>query len=259
MNTFWGILRYEYRMSVSRPLFLLASGILIFAQTENIWLNLGARLTWNYSEETLWQVCGSKVFELNMFMPLLAGIFMADRMVRDRQLHLIELLHSMPLTRWLYVLGKYSGALLSAISPAAVTVGIMAASWVGRGMPIRSIFVFGLAFISIAIPAYVFVTAFSLACPLFMPVRVYQVLFVGYWFWGNYLTLGIMPTLRGTWLSANGELAHQAFFRGYPEAPASWLRYTPLDAMMNLMALGFCSLIVLFVVERYMAWQRQRT
>lgn len=258
MSAFLGVLRYEYRMSVSRPLFLLGFGLLILVKTWGIWPALTVKLTWNFPPEGLWQLCGSTVFELNMFMPLLAGILMADRLVRDGRLGVDELLHGTILRNWPYVLGKYCGALLSGLTPAFLTVVLLAGTWLYRGLPVESIGIWVLAFATITLPAYVFVTAFSLACPMVMRLRVYQVLFVGYWFWGNYLTLGLLPTLRGTWLSANGELAHQAFFKGWPEGLPSWLQYTAWDATLNLMVLGLCSLGVLLLLERSLAWQRKQ-
>lgn len=258
MSIFFGTLRYEYRMSISRPSFWLVFGFLILTETGNIIPALGFLMPWVYPNEMLWKACGSKIFDLNMFMPLAAGIFLANRLVRDRHLKVDNLLHSFPLGRWPYLLGKYAGALLSGLTPALITTTIIAVLWLSEGMPVKGVLVLGLAFLSITVPAYVFVTAFSLACPLIMPLRVYQVLFAGYWFWGNYLTLGIIPTLRRTLLSANGELAHQGFFGGWPDAPADWIHYTPLDAILNILVLMLCSLAALVAAERYVAWRKKQ-
>ena len=46
-----------------------------------------------------------------------------------------------------------------------------------------------------------FVVAFALACPVVMPPAVFQILFVGYWFWGNYMSPDIVPTLKKAWAS----------------------------------------------------------
>jgi hypothetical protein len=41
---------------------------------------------------------------------------------------------------------------------------------------------------------------------------VYQVLFTGYWFWGNFLNPAALPTLNGTVLTPSGAFAAYAFF-----------------------------------------------
>jgi ABC-2 type transport system permease protein len=83
-----------------------------------------------------------------------------------------------------------------------------------QGMPVAFLGYTWLAFLSISVPAYAFITAFSLACPVLMPVRVYQVLFTGYWFWGNFLNPEAIPTLNGTLLTAGGSYAMEGFFGG---------------------------------------------
>ncbi|MFZ6029013.1 MAG: hypothetical protein ACOYYS_14970 [Chloroflexota bacterium] len=258
MHVFAGVLSYEYRMSIRRPLFWCVFGILVLWQIQGILLTLGIQGIWNYPGEALWQIGGSRVFGLNMFMPLAAGILLADRLVRDRHLQLDNLLPSFPLKPWPYLLGKYTGALLSGLTPAFITLCFFGLSWLQRGVFVKDLLILALAFLSITVPAYVFVTAFSLACPLIMPLRVYQVLFAGYWIWGNYINPDAIPTLRGTLLSANGELAHQGLFGGWTNAPAGWIRYTPLDAVLNILVLMLCSLAVLVAAERYCAWQKKQ-
>jgi hypothetical protein len=94
-----------------------------------------------------------------------------------------------------------------------------------------------MAFLAIVIPSAAFVTAFSLVLSLFMPLRVYQILFVGYWFWGNYLNANVIPTLNGTLLTTSGLHAYIGYFGGYPgvEGP---LLFSPIDATLNLLVLG---------------------
>src|SRR6185436_5849652 len=75
------------------------------------------------------------------------------------------------------------------------------------------------AFAAITVPAFAFVVAFSIACPLFMPVPVYQVLFTGYWFWANFVPPALFPTLNGTLVTPSGIFALQGLFGG-PVSPA---------------------------------------
>jgi len=113
------------------------------------------------------------------------------------------------------------------------------------------------AFAAIAIPAHAFVVALSMAGPLIAPLRVYQILFTGYWFWGNYLSPKAFPTLNGTLVTPSGVFAFQAFFGGFPWAKRAE-QHTPAEAWMNLAALGLCVAGVIALAERYLAWRARR-
>jgi ABC-type glycerol-3-phosphate transport system permease component len=110
-----------------------------------------------------------------------------------------------------------------------------------------------LAFLAINIPASAFVVAFSLVIPLVMPIRVYQILFTGYWFWGNYLNPDVFPTLSGTLLTPGGRYALEAFFGTFNYSDGS--RYSKPEAWLNLLVLSTCVVLVLFSLDRYLAWQ----
>jgi hypothetical protein len=125
---------------------------------------------------------------------------------------------------------------------------------IAKGAP-ASIALINLAsFCALTLPAYAFVTAFSVACPLVVPLRVYQVLFTGYWFWGNYLNPGFIPTLAGTWLMPCGKIVLESMFH-ITVMIDGLLRYTPFDALMNLIILAGCIVLVLVAAERWLAWK----
>ncbi len=113
-------------------------------------------------------------------------------------------------------------------------------------------------FLIIVAPSFAFVVAFSLACPLIMPLRVYQILFTGYWFWGNFLNDKIVPTISDTLLNASGVYALQGFFQGQAFNPSGQMPYTPLDAWLNILVLGLCAASALFTLDRYLAWQSKQ-
>jgi hypothetical protein len=116
-----------------------------------------------------------------------------------------------------------------------------------------------LAFLSIAVPAHAFVVAFSLACPLIMPLRVYQVLFTGYWFWGNLLTPKAFPTISDTVLNAVGQYPLQAYFGMFTDSTHKVEGgFTPPEAVLNLVVLILCIAIALFAVNQYLRWQEHR-
>ena len=113
-----------------------------------------------------------------------------------------------------------------------------------------------LAFLAIDLPAYAFLTIFSLVCPLIMPLRVYQVLFTGYWFWGNFLNPDVFPNLSDTLLTPSGKYAMQAFFGNL--ISVSEPLHTTTDALLNLLVLTLCILAAMLVTRTYLVWKARR-
>jgi len=103
------------------------------------------------------------------------------------------------------------------------------------------------------------VVAFSLACPLLMPLRIYQVLFTGYWFWGNLLNPQAFPTISETLLNAVGQYPLQAYFGVVLDSTSKVaVPVTPTDALLNLLVLLACIFAALFSLDRYLHWQARR-
>jgi hypothetical protein len=211
-----------------------------------------------FSKDLFWQEAGETVYFFNMLMPLIGGILAADRMQRDVQLGVRELQNSAPLSRQSYILGKYSGALLSSLAPMLFWAAGVSIFVVLTGQaPADILWAVPVAFVTIAVPSFAFVVAFSLACPLVMPLRVYQILFTGYWFWGNFLNHRVFPTVSGTLLNSSGIYALQGFFGGQISRTSDPL-HTPVEACLNIAVLGLCAACVLFTLDRYLAWQARR-
>ncbi len=258
MFTFLGLLAYEYRMTIRRwgmwvayaiGGFLFARGWIGMVQGGQLAVVNGPRLTFGQWAGTLGIGC-------NGMMAVVTGIIVADRLVRDREIGVRELLRATPLSRRTYILGKYAGVMLAALTPALLTVLGIGGAFVVRGLPLAFMGSMLLAFLAINLPAHLFVGAFSLACPEVLPVRVYQVLFTGYWFWGNFIPSEMMPTINGTLLTAKGDLAASAFF--HEPGIMAQRTGTPLEAALNIAVLGACAAGALFAVERYLAWQERR-
>ena len=115
------------------------------------------------------------------------------------------------------------------------------------------------AFLAITVPAFAFVVAFSLACPLVMPFRVYQILFTGYWFWANFIPPRLFPTLNGTLLTPSGMYALQGFFSGKASLALDGRRlYTAAEAIENLSVLGLCIAAVLLLLGLHLRRQTRR-
>jgi ABC-2 type transport system permease protein len=260
MARFWGLARYEYRMSIQRWGIWVILGLLFAFYAYNavtVDVQPGAQ-PWDISDLELWQTAGLLAFSLNLFTPLVAGIALADRMQRDRRLGVDELLASTALTRWNYLLGKYVGGLLSMLTPIFAMIILMGLLTVLTGAPLAFFGQLLLGFLAINVPAFAFVTIFSLGFPLIMPVRVYQVLFTGYWFWGNYLNPAVFPTLSHTMLSPSGRYALEAFFGTHFGAAPGYVAPSALDAALNLVVLAGCILAGMLLLDRYLAWHAGR-
>lgn len=266
MSAFWAVARYEYHMAIRRWGMWLAMAIaavpyVLPAATDPIELGPSGAVP----PGTMWAFAGSTVFQLNLLMPIIGGIVMADRLPRDWRLGTRELLSSTPLGRRAYVLGKYAGVVAAAVTPVLATIALLAAILAGRGLaagvaPVAVAEMFGglvAGFCAITVPAYLFIGAFSLACPAMLPVRVYQVLYVGYWFWGNFLNPRFIPTLAGTLLTPSGEFAAGGFFHSGKVSGMVAL-HTPPEAVLSIAALLACSAAALIALERYLAWQERR-
>jgi ABC-type transport system involved in multi-copper enzyme maturation permease subunit len=212
-----------------------------------------------YLGGTPWQEAGALVMMMNLFSPLIGGILAADRMQRDYRLGVRELQTSAPAERLTYILSKFVGVLLSAMLPLflfllLVSVLSVATGHIGPSL-IGSVLV---AFAAIAVPSFAFVIAFSLACPLVMPLRVYQILFTGYWFWGNFFNDEVFPTISGTILNASGMYAQEAFFGSPVAHTAGRPMHTAPEAWLNILVLVASVAAVMFALERYLAWQGAR-
>lgn len=262
MSQFFGLLRHEFGMSIRRPGLWIAYGLLFLFYTVVLFLpaasgEIGGEEV--ISVGNIWQYAGRFVFQFNLFLPVVGGILAADRMQRDFRLGVRELQDSAPLSRPTYVIGKYLGVLASLLLPVFLWVLAVAAGLAASGQaPWEMIYAMPVVFLVMTVPAFAFVTAFSLACPLIMPLRVYQILFTGYWFWGNFLNPDALPTINGTLLTAGGMYAYQGFFGGFPSTIPVPLEYTASDAALNLIVLALCIVSVLALLDRYLRWQAQR-
>ena len=253
MKRFFGVAKYEFKMSIRRPGFWLVYGLLMA-----FYLAVGILPDGESNPVTvdqIWSQAGHYVFMLNIFTPLLAGILSADRMQRDFLSGVNELQKSTSLPLPAYILAKYLGVLASVLAPMFITVLLMGVISTAAGLvPVQMLWPLLLAFLSIAVPSHAFVVAFSLACPLIMPLRVYQVLFTGYWFWGNMLSPQALPTISDTLLNAVGQYPLQAFFNVVTDSTHAVEAdaFTRAEAWLNLLVLAVCAALVLIVTGMYL-------
>lgn len=249
MKNFFGVLAYEYRMSISRKAVLIVTGVFMAAL---VLILIFASEIPDASEINLWEDAGSIVFGMNIFFPVIAGIIASDRAVRDTKLGVRELLRVTNLKNITYVLGKYFGVVLSLLTLQFGLVlfwGLIAVIAYGFS-PVYLLYLLA-ASILINAPGLFFITAFSLACPLIMPVRVYQILFTGYWYWGNFLNPEFIPTIADTLLNAAGKYAASAYFNYFFGTMAA----ASGRALANIGVLLLCATAALIVMERYITWR----
>jgi hypothetical protein len=246
MKNFLGVIRYEYKMSTQRPglwiVVLLFSAFYVYLAIEGAnYVDVDA---YSISRSALFAQAGQRVFSLNLFFPVIAGIAAADRAVRDRSLGVRELIRVTGVTDLRYALGKYLGVTLSLLTfGMAITLSTGIIQTIYYHWPL--VFVVDTFWATLVLmgPALVLVTAFSLVCPLFMPIRLYQILFTGYWYWGNYLSSNVMFTVSDTLLNASGRYALIGVFD--MKMAETWAEISVSQVWMNILVLFACAALAL--------------
>lgn len=204
--TFAGVLRYEFRMQITRvSMWITMTGLGALFLTLAVQPAPPGRLGPDVAEAAV---------KLNWLGPMLAGVLLADRLVRDRRLRTAELADATGTPLLVRVWGKYLGTAAAVAVPMAVIWMVTLARFaVVRGQP--AAFAVGMpAFAAIQIPGLLFVTGFALVGPMLLNPILFRVLFVGYWLWGNLLSPGYLPTLAGTPLTPIGDYARAGIFGG---------------------------------------------
>jgi hypothetical protein len=151
-------------------------------------------------------------FLVNLILPAAYGCLLADRVVRTDRLRVSAVLDATPGPRWRRLVGTYLGACLAAAVPPALLYLGFAGLYAGFSGSPRALGWALAAFGTVLLPAVLFVGAFAIAVPLVLPVPLFCVLFVGYWFWGNAIQPTLLPTLSQTVLTPAGGYPLQGLF-----------------------------------------------
>jgi ABC-2 type transport system permease protein len=211
--TFAGILRYEFRMQITRVSLWLA-----MAALGALFLTLAVHPA---PASQLGSDVAEAAVKLNWLAPMLAAVLLADRLVRERRLRTAELTDATGAGIAVRLWGKYVGTAAAVAVPLAIIwVGTLVRFAVVRGQPAA----FGvglLAFLAIQLPGLLFAAGFALVCPTFVNPILFRVLFVGYWLWGNLISPGKLPTLSDTPLTPMGDYARAGLFGGINPYPGS--------------------------------------
>jgi ABC-2 type transport system permease protein len=148
----------------------------------------------------------------NLFMVLAYGCLLADRLVRDDRLGVAQVLDVTPTRPAARLVGKYLGVAAAGSMPVVVVYFGFAIAYAVLRSEVAALGWAVLVFAAVLLPALLFVAAFALACPMFMPAPLFRVLFIGYWFWGNAISPELMPTLSRTLIHPVGGYPIEAFF-----------------------------------------------
>ena len=244
-NEISGVFHYEFLMGIRRKGIWLAYSITFLFYYFALFTS-GRFLETNQMDmRSLWELNAVIAFIFNLFLPVIAGVSAADRMIRDRQLHMTELLQSSGLTDKIYLLGKYMGALCAMALPVLCGIVVIRVVSLFQGAPAVSFGMTITTFLLVNLPAYAFITAFSLICPLILPTRVYQALFTGYWFWGNFVYPDMFPSLSGTVFQVSGITPAEGVFGSIIDM-GNIRQFSQIDVWFNYGWIIACILLVLF-------------
>jgi ABC-2 type transport system permease protein len=254
-----GALCYEFRMQIHR--FAVWATFLGFAALVFAISGQGNWTHWSGEKSALDSFANWTVV-VNLFIPPALGILLADRLYRDRKMHMDELLNTTTGSIGARLLGKYLGSLLATLVPMliiyAIGIGYISYHWQaiqGWWSVLRALPDALALFLVVIIPGALFIAAFSLAMPMFLWLPLYQFLFVGYWFWGNAFNPGKgIPTLSNTILTPLGGYMLAGFFgedSGLIVHQATVMQ--GVESLLLLLAIAACVLIALW---RYLLWQQ---
>lgn len=259
MRETFGVLRYEYLMQIRRWGLWISSFVLVGL----IYFFLLGGLLQKYqlpgSSQQPWLAAIDLAAPLNIFAPVAAGILVADRFPRDFRLGINELLKaSLPSARPL-VIGKYLGSLLAVLTPPILLMLALLVYLALRLQMGALVWMVPLVVLGTVLPAWLFFVAWSLVFPLALPLRLYQVLFAGFWLWATAVPPQRLPTINQTIIGLQGDYADHAFFKDtgsmyanfHPPATPGW-------ALVNLGIVLGLTLVALALLPLVLRWREGR-
>jgi ABC-2 type transport system permease protein len=228
-------LKYELRMQLRKPSLWITMAVLTgFTLATSGTLGLG--MLFGEPDPRAAMVFAGRLVML--FLPIGFGSLLADRLVRDEQLNVRQVLDATPGGLTGRLGGKYLGACLAGAIPLVGCYLLLALAYVvWRGEPAALGYLLAIT-AAVFVPALLFVGAFAMLCPLVMPAPLFRVLFTGYWFWTHLIDPAAMPTLNGTLLNPVNGYAMDVFFHSsqgdlsgeVPGAALNLLRPAPTTA-----------------------------
>ncbi len=251
--TLVGVLRYEFLMQTRRPVVWLVLVLVALLSSFPFLQGLPTELTGL-------EVAAGVTHFMNTFMPIAFGILLSDRLPRERRLNTNELLASFPSSAGTRLWGKFLGAAAATALPLSalylIVAGILA---IQRGD--ASILAFELPLLILTVlPGLIFVGTFSLLCTEMLPVPLYAVLFIGYWFWGNVVSPRRIPTPACTPLTPIGGFAEHGIL-GTPGGLCSGLipPITPAQGWLSIALLIGVAAIAMLAGQFYSNWRTEES
>lgn len=256
---FSGVLHYEYRMQIRRrslwiayAIFMLLLGAIVFGNDSSTMYKVLVHPETVPLSDTVvyWATM------VNYLFPIVVGVMVADRLPRDRRTKVQELLTTTSGALHTRIFGKYLGSTLAALTPMLVVYSMSIGYILYQTHNMMAIPLAFAAFASVVLPGVLFVSAFSLACPIILWVPLYQFLFVGYWFWGNLFppNRGI-PTLSNTLLLPLGGNAAMGFF-GVQSSAID--HATVMQGVASIALLLGIAALVLMTLLYILKWEQAR-
>lgn len=253
-SVLFGAFKHEFRMQIRRRAVWITLAIFAVVTVLLIIRNAnepgGAALQ---PQMNLNQLVGHWSGLVMLFTPIAIGCLLADRLPRDRKTKVEELFTSMPGSLGARLFGKYVGTTVATLIPVLIfyCLGIGYILYLKHDV---MVLVWALTYFSATmIPGILFVSGFSIACPAVIWVPLYQFLYIGYWFWGNILSVEGFPTLRETILAPIGSTAQLAFFNPDPLGPP---HATPLQGVESILVLIGLGILAVLAAWALLAWQR---
>jgi ABC-2 type transport system permease protein len=203
-----GTARYELRMQLGKRSVWIASGLVgaVF-----LWEVLNLRRSASDPVGTTAQNVAGYALSLNLFAGAVFGCLLADRLVRDRRLGVVEVLDATPAGFGTRLAGKYLGTIAACLVP-LLLIWVIGLARLATQMPAGATFGSGMAaFAVIELPGLLFIAALALAGPTLLGGPLFRVLFVGYWLW-NILPAEVAPGPSGTLLTPSGDVARVGLF-----------------------------------------------
>lgn len=246
-----GALRYEFLMQFRRRSIWLVL-LLVSAMSAVLWLAFTSGPTATALDSVMYLAQFTA-----WFLPVGAGLVLADRLARDKKLHVEEILDTFPASLGARLVGKFLGSTLATLVPVVLVYLLGVGCVLARFHDTQNLLLALEAFAAIPLPGLLFAAGFSVALPALLKVPLYQILFTGYWFWANLMSPRFkIPSPVGTMLNATGPWAQEAFFH------YQWvfLRLNPTvwQGVASIALLVGLSFLAVGLAWLYLSWERAR-
>jgi len=256
-SAFLGAFRYEFAMQLRRKAMWIGLAMI----SALLFFILGVTTGKSANTDAPQEALGYMATGVTFLLAIGAGLLLANRVPRDRSLHVEELLRVATASGATRLFGKYLGATLAVAVP-ILLIQLAQTAYIASYFQDVNVFPRSLAmFVTVTLPAILFVGAFALAFTTFLWPPLYQFLFVGYWIWanGNPDDLPFF-TPNGTLISANGAYALKGFFDyGLPSQGLSHTAVPPWLALTNLVVILGLAVVALLAGLVIQSWRYRNT